>query len=51
MNVDYLPLQRGMENAQRAFSQNATLKSKWTKVLPKNRDLINKIKTHGLQKI
>ena len=51
MNVDNLPLQRGMENAQRAFSQNATFKSKWTQALPKNRDLINRIKTHGLQKI
>jgi len=51
MDVSNLSLQRGMENAQRAFNQNATLKSKWTKALPKNRDLINKIKTHGLQKI
>ena len=51
MDVDNLPLQRGMDNAQRAFNQNATLKSKWTKALPTNRDLINKIKTHGLQKI
>ena len=48
MDVDNLPLQRGMDNAQRAFNQNATLKSKWTKALPTNRDLINKIKTHGL---
>ena len=51
MDVGNLPLQRGMDNAQRAFTQNAALKAKWTQVLPKNRDLINKIKAHGLQKI
>jgi tryptophan 7-halogenase len=37
--------------AQRAFSQNEVLKSRWTKTLPKNRELIDKIKEHGLQKI
>ena len=51
MDVGNLPLQRGMDNAQRAFTQNAALKAKWTQALPKNRDLINKIKAHGLQKI
>jgi hypothetical protein len=51
MDVSNLPLDRGMGTAQRAFTQNQTLKSKWTRALPKNRDLINKIKEHGLQKI
>ena len=51
MDVGNLPLQRGMDSAQRAFSQNAALKSKWTQALPKNRDLIDKIKAHGLHKI
>jgi glycine/D-amino acid oxidase-like deaminating enzyme len=37
--------------AQRAFAQNEALKVKWTRLLPKNRDLINKIKEHGLQRI
>ena len=45
------PLDRDIGTAQRAFAQNATLKAKWTKTLPKNRDLINKIKELGLQKI
>ena len=40
-----------MGSAQRAFTQNDTLKVKWTRTLPKNRDLINKIKEFGLQKI
>ena len=46
-----LPLDRGRGSAQRAFTQNGTLKMKWTKTLPKNRDLINKIKELGLQRI
>ena len=37
--------------AQRAFAQNETLKARWTKALPKNRELIDKIKVHGLQRI
>jgi tryptophan 7-halogenase len=51
MDVSHLPLDRGLGSAQRAFSQNAALKEKWSKVLPKNRDLINRIKEYGLQKI
>ena len=51
MDVRHQPLERGLANAQRAFTQNKTLKAKWTQALPKNRDLINKIKSHGLQKI
>jgi tryptophan 7-halogenase len=51
MDVGNLPLDRGVGIAQRAFTQNATLKQKWTRTLPKNRDLINKIKEHGLQRI
>jgi flavin-dependent dehydrogenase len=38
-------------SAQRAFAQNEALKVKWTRLLPRNRDLINKIKEHGLQRI
>jgi tryptophan halogenase len=44
-------LDRDMGIAQRAFAQNESLKAKWTQTLPKNRDLINKIKEFGLQKI
>ncbi len=51
MDVGNLPLDRSIGQAQRAFAQNEALKLKWTKALPKNRDLINKIKEHGLQKI
>jgi hypothetical protein len=51
MDVSASPLDRGMGSAQRAFAQNDTLKVKWTKTLPKNRDLINKIKELGLQRI
>jgi tryptophan 7-halogenase len=51
MDVGNLPLDRGIAIAQRAFTQNETLKVKWTRTLPKNRVLINKIKEHGLQKI
>lgn len=51
MDVRDQPLERNIGSAQRAFAQNATLKGKWTKALPKNRDLINKIKELGLQKI
>jgi glycine/D-amino acid oxidase-like deaminating enzyme len=51
MDVSRLPLERGLGQAQRAFTQNETLKAKWTRTLPKNRDLINRIKEHGLQRI
>jgi len=51
MDIRAQPLDRDIGTAQRAFAQNATLKAKWTKALPKNRDLINKIKELGLQKI
>jgi hypothetical protein len=51
MDIHAAPLDRDTGSAQRAFAQNATLKGKWSKALPKNRDLINKIKEHGLQKI
>jgi tryptophan 7-halogenase len=51
MDVENMPLARNTESARRAFRQNAALKSKWTQALPKNRDLINKIKELGLQKI
>jgi hypothetical protein len=37
--------------ARRALAQNETLKARWTKTLPRNRDLIDKIRTMGLQKI
>jgi len=49
MDVSRLALD--MNISQRAFSQSAALKSKWTRTLPKNRDLIEKIKLHGLQRI
>ncbi|GFE85513.1 tryptophan halogenase family protein [Steroidobacter agaridevorans] len=45
------PLDRDIGGAKRAFAQNETLKARWTKTLPKNRDLIDKIKALGLQKI
>src|SRR3984893_325892 len=51
MDTRVSPLDRDIGTAQRAFAQNETLKVKWTKTLPKNRDLINKIKELGLQKI
>lgn len=44
-------LHRDESGAQRAFAQNETLKARWTKALPRNRDLIDKIKALGLQKI
>ncbi|MDY6944969.1 MAG: tryptophan halogenase family protein [Pseudomonadota bacterium] len=42
---------RDSGGAQRAFAQNETLKARWTRTLPKNRDLIDKIKALGLQRI
>jgi len=44
-------LERDPGSAQRAFAQNEALKVKWTRLLPKNRDLIDRIKEHGLQRI
>jgi glycine/D-amino acid oxidase-like deaminating enzyme len=51
MDTQQPPPERLFGSAQRAFAQNETLKTRWTKTLPKNRELINKIKEHGLQKI
>ncbi len=51
MDVSASQLERDMGSAQRAFAQNGTLKVKWSKSLPQNRALINKIKELGLQKI
>jgi tryptophan 7-halogenase len=51
MDTNLAPLERDPGSAQRAFAQNEALKVKWTRVLPRNRDLINKIKEHGLQRI
>jgi tryptophan 7-halogenase len=51
MDIRHQSLERGLAGAQRAFTQNETLKAKWTRTLPKTRDLIDKIKAHGLQKI
>jgi hypothetical protein len=51
MDTRHQPLDRDMSVAQRAFAQNETLKLKWAKTLPKNRDLLTKIREHGLQKI
>jgi hypothetical protein len=51
MDTRQHPLDRDLGSAQRAFAQNETLKTRWTKTLPKNRDLIDKIKAHGLQRI
>jgi tryptophan halogenase len=51
MDTHHLPLERNRGSAQRAFAQNEALKAKWTRTLPKNRDLIHKIKEYGLQKI
>jgi hypothetical protein len=36
---------------EQAFARNESLKIKWTKTLPNNRNLISKIKEFGLQKI
>jgi len=51
MNADQQPPERLFGSAQRAFAQNETLKTRWTKTLPKNRELIDKIRDLGLQKI
>jgi hypothetical protein len=50
-DIRHQPLDRDIGGAQRAFAQNETLKARWTKTLPKNRDLIDRIKEMGLQKI
>jgi len=36
---------------EQAFARNESLKIKWTKTLPNNRNLISKIREFGLQKI
>jgi tryptophan halogenase len=36
---------------EQAFARNESLKMKWTKTLPNNRNLISKIKEFGLQRI
>ncbi|MBV8806214.1 MAG: tryptophan 7-halogenase, partial [Sinobacteraceae bacterium] len=51
MDVHHQPLERSLASAQRAFTQNQTLKAKWTRALPKNRELIDKIKALGLQRV
>jgi hypothetical protein len=51
MDVRHQPLERSLASAQRAFTQNETLKAKWTRALPKNRELIDKIKALGLQRV
>jgi tryptophan halogenase len=51
MDARQQPPERMNGQAQRAFAQNEALKTRWTKTLPKNRELINKIKELGLQKI
>lgn len=37
--------------AEEAFQRNAMLKDKWTRTLPKNRDLIGKILEYGMAKV
>jgi len=51
MDAHQQPPEQLLGTAQRAFAQNEALKVRWTKTLPKNRELINKIKELGLQKI
>jgi tryptophan 7-halogenase len=51
MDTSLAAAERDQGSAQRAFAQNEALKVKWTRVLPRNRDLIDKIKEHGLQRI
>jgi tryptophan 7-halogenase len=51
MDTSRAALDRDPGGVQRAFAQNEALKVKWTRLLPRNRDLINKIKEHGLQRI
>jgi hypothetical protein len=36
---------------EQAFARNESLKIKWTKTLPNNRNLISKIREFGLQRI
>jgi hypothetical protein len=36
---------------EEAFARNESLKVKWTKTLPNNRNLINKIREFGLHRI
>jgi len=51
MDARQQPPDRLHSQVQRAFAQNETLKARWTKTLPGNRELINKIRELGLQKI
>lgn len=51
MDTRHGPPERLAREAQRAFAQNETLKARWTRTLPRNRELIEKIGTLGLQKI
>jgi hypothetical protein len=50
-DLGHQSLDRDLGGAQRAFAQNETLKTRWTRTLPKNRALIDRIKEFGLQKI
>lgn len=50
-DIRHQPPDRDIRGAERAFAQNQALKARWTKALPKNRDLIDKIKELGLQRI
>jgi len=51
MDTSLTAPERDPGTAQRAFAQNEALKVKWSRLLPRNRDLIDKIKEHGLQRI
>ena len=51
MDARQRPPERLSGQAQRAFAENDRLKTRWTKTLPRNRELIDKIKEFGLQKI
>ena len=51
MDTRQRPPDRLLGDVQRAFAQNETLKTRWTKALPRNRELIDKIRELGLQKI
>jgi glycine/D-amino acid oxidase-like deaminating enzyme len=51
MATDHQPAEHDIGAARQAFAQNEALKARWTRALPRNRELINKIKELGLQKI
>ena len=42
---------KDVARAGEAFQRNAMLKDKWTRTLPKNRHLIDKILEHGMAKV